>query len=385
MARGIAAGKGTSLADRLFASTWNRAPRSSFGSTPRAGCCHRRAHPRSRRARDAPRRRGAEPGRATVDGDRPQALAQGRERSAIPPTRSAPGAPSISGTVRGLGRDHPLQMRHERRKALRESGLRVVLAGVPATSASTTAKHVKRQATLIAANRSAKDARLNRRPSIEAIGDASTFLEQLAERPGAGKPREGLARPCGARPGARKGIDAQAKGAGSSGEHVNPVAFFGPSIARPAIRRSSSRTAATSWPPLPTSCAPALPLTWLDPGVFGRSAWVRLRDGAASRDRGRRCGCSGDGLRLRPRRSSIAFVPRHSLHRGGGERRGWTQIAREQVKMLHDDVGTCSPAPRITRSRGLRGGRVSKSGARPKSRTPASGRASWPPADARCS
>jgi thiamine pyrophosphate-dependent acetolactate synthase large subunit-like protein len=88
---------------------------------------------------------------------------------------------------------------------------------------------------------------------------------------------------------------------------------------------------------------PRAPLTWLDPGAFGTlgvgagfalgaalarpgsEIWIVFGDGA--------CGWS--------------LVEFDSLVRHGipviavvGNDAGWTQIAREQVKMLHDDVAT---------------------------------------------
>ena len=90
----------------------------------------------------------------------------------------------LSGMARGLlGREHPLQMRHRRRQALRESDC-VVLAGVPCDFRLDYGKHVRRAGTLIAANRGAREARMNRRPDIAAIGDAGLFLERLAGRLG---------------------------------------------------------------------------------------------------------------------------------------------------------------------------------------------------------
>ena len=64
-------------------------------------------------------------------------------------------------------------------QALRESDC-VLLAGVPCDFRLDYGRHVRRCATLIAANRSAKEARMNRRPDIAAIGDAGLFLERLA-------------------------------------------------------------------------------------------------------------------------------------------------------------------------------------------------------------
>ena len=68
----------------------------------------------------------------------------------------------LSGMARGLlGRHAAAQMRHARRKALREADC-VLLAGVPCDFRLDYGKHVRRSATLIAANRSRRDARLNR-------------------------------------------------------------------------------------------------------------------------------------------------------------------------------------------------------------------------------
>ena len=90
----------------------------------------------------------------------------------------------LSGMARGLlGRDHPLLMRHQRRQALREADC-VVLAGAPCDFRLDYGRHVRRGATLIAANRSAREARLNRRPDVAAIGDAGEFLKTLAARSG---------------------------------------------------------------------------------------------------------------------------------------------------------------------------------------------------------
>jgi acetolactate synthase-1/2/3 large subunit len=88
---------------------------------------------------------------------------------------------------------------------------------------------------------------------------------------------------------------------------------------------------------------PRGPLAWLDPGAFGtlgvgagfalgaaqarpgREVWIVFGDGA--------CGWSLSEFDsfVRQRIPVIAVV---------GNDAGWTQIAREQVKMLGDDVGT---------------------------------------------
>ena len=100
----------------------------------------------------------------------------------------------LSGMARGLlGRDASLQMRHARRQALREADC-VLLAGVPCDFRLDYGKHVRRSATLVAANRSTRDARLNRKPAIAAIGDAGRFIVALADRGGRARPACAVAR-----------------------------------------------------------------------------------------------------------------------------------------------------------------------------------------------
>jgi thiamine pyrophosphate-dependent acetolactate synthase large subunit-like protein len=87
----------------------------------------------------------------------------------------------LSGMARGLlGRNGPLQLRHQRRQALKEADC-VVLAGVPCDFRLDYGRQIRGSAALIAANRSRVDARLNRRPDITVIGDVALFLEQLAD------------------------------------------------------------------------------------------------------------------------------------------------------------------------------------------------------------
>jgi acetolactate synthase-1/2/3 large subunit len=243
-----------------------------------------------------------------------------------------------------LGRDHPLQMRHQRRQALREADC-VVLAGVPCDFRLDYGKHVRRSATLIAANRSAKDARLNRKPDVAAIGDAGLFLQALAQAQPAsstGAPRLAawLATLRGRDTERELEIDQQAK---PIGEHVNPIALFrlleqtaGDNAVLVADGGDFVATASYVM-------HPRAPLTWLDPGAFGTlgvgagfalgaalarpdsEVWIIFGDGACG------YGLAEFDTFVRHGIPVIALV---------GNDAGWTQIAREQVKMLHDDVAT---------------------------------------------
>ncbi len=248
----------------------------------------------------------------------------------------------LSGMARGLlGRDHALLMRHQRRQALRESDC-VLLAGVPCDFRLDYGRHVRRGATLIASNRSAREARMNRRPDIAAIGDAGLFFEQLiAGFPQTSRRWASWIEQLRTRELKREAeIETQA---GSNGEFVNPIAFFR------ALERAADENAvmvADGGDFVATASYivhPRGPLSWLDPGVFGtlgagagfalgaalcrpgNEVWIIYGDGA--------CGYSLMEFDTFARHgiAVIAVV---------GNDAGWTQIAREQVKMLNDDVGT---------------------------------------------
>ena len=247
----------------------------------------------------------------------------------------------LSGMARGLlGRDARLQMRHMRRQALRESDC-VLLAGVPCDFRLDYGRHVRRAATLVAANRSGHDARLNRKPSIEAIGDAGRFVTALAARVGEGARRPEWLATLERRDAEREAeIDVQARVAGT---HVNPVGFLralDKAAADDAIfvADGGDFVATASY-----ILRPRGPLAWLDPGAFGTlgvgagfalgaatvrpgaEVWLLWGDGACG------YGIAEFDTFVRHGIAVIAVV---------GNDAGWTQIAREQVKMLGDDVGT---------------------------------------------
>jgi acetolactate synthase-1/2/3 large subunit len=343
-----AAGKGTSVADRLLRFYLNRHAARLFSGTGESVASRVLDVPVPRPGDDAIARAAEALNRA----ERPlmvigsQALARATNAAPLAEAVTRLGIPVyLSGMARGLlGRDHPLQMRHERRKALRESDC-VVLAGVPCDFRLDYGKHVKRSAALIAANRSAAEARLNRTPTIAAIGDASLFIEQLSARPGAGKPRDPWLHALREHDRIREtGIDEQARGrADAPGEHVNPVAFF---RALDRVAGDQAAFVADGGDFVATASyilRPRGPLTWLDPGVFGTlGVGAGFAIGAAIARPGSEVwllwgdGASGYGL------AEFDTFVRHGVPVIAvvGNDAGWTQIAREQVKMLHDDVGT---------------------------------------------
>jgi acetolactate synthase-1/2/3 large subunit len=342
-----AAGKGTGVADRLLRWYLGRHVERMFSGseTPLQSVLRPvsvpEASPASVRSALAALERADKP--LMVIGS--QALVQAEQAAALVQAVTRLGIPVyLSGMARGLlGRDHPLQMRHQRRQALREADC-VLLAGVPCDFRLDYGKHVRRSATLIAANRSAKDARLNRRPDVAAIGDAGRFLQVLAQ---------GLARnpPAGAWAAWASQLrsrdaqrEAEIDGQGAVvGEYVNPIALL---RAVDKIAGDNALLVADGGDFVATAAYvlhPRAPLRWLDPGAFGTlgvgagfalgaavcepqsEVWIIFGDGA--------CGYSlveFDSF-VRHGIPVIALV---------GNDAGWTQIAREQVKMLHDDVAT---------------------------------------------
>lgn len=340
-----AAGKGKSIPDRLLRFYLNRHVEKMFaGSTEAASFRVRAVSPP-----DASASSVTAAAAALVRAERPlmvigsQALSIAAEAPRIAAAVAQLGIPVyLSGMARGLlGRDHVLQMRHQRRAALRDSDC-VLLAGVPCDFRLDYGRHVRRSAKLISANRSAGEARMNRRPNIAAIGDAGLFLERLVEPLArAGRRWSSWIEDLRTRDLQREAeIEVQAQ---PGGEFVNPIAFLR------ALEQAAGEHAvivADGGDFVATASYivhPRAPLSWLDPGVFGTlgvgagfalgaalcrpesEVWIIYGDGA--------CGYSLIELDTFARHGIpvIAVV---------GNDAGWTQIAREQVKMLHDDVGT---------------------------------------------
>ncbi|MFO1294776.1 MAG: thiamine pyrophosphate-binding protein [Rubrivivax sp.] len=340
-----AAGQGQGLADRALRWYLNRhAARMLAGSADRSVSA---VQPVPVPEADAGALRAA--AAALTRAERPlavigsQAVVCAAEADALAEAVTRLGLPVyLSGMARGLlGREHPLQRRHARRNALREADC-VLLAGVPCDFRLDYGRHVRRSATLVAANRSRRDARLNRRPDIAAIGDAGRFLRALAAAaPAPGTRWDAWLAALAERDRAREAeIDRQAALAGT---HVNPLAFFRALEAEAGddalfVADGGDFVATASY-----VLRPRAPLTWLDPGVFGTlGVGAGFALGAATARPGAETWIVfGDGA------CGWSLVEFDSFVRQGvpviavvGNDAGWTQIAREQVKMLGDDVAT---------------------------------------------
>jgi acetolactate synthase-1/2/3 large subunit len=247
----------------------------------------------------------------------------------------------LSGMARGLlGAGHRLQLRHQRRRALREADL-VLLAGVPCDFRLDYGRQIGRRARLVSCNRSGDDLVKNRRPKIGIEADPGRFLARLADLatrlPDWSAWRERLR----ARDQEREEeIDARAA---EETDYVNPLALC---RAIDRVLPDESVLVADGGDFVATASytlSPRGPLSWLDPGVFGTlgvgggfalaaklcrpksEVWLLYGDGSAAYSLAEFDTCVRHGLAV------IAVV---------GNDASWAQIAREQVEILGDDIGT---------------------------------------------
>ncbi len=245
----------------------------------------------------------------------------------------------LSGMGRGLlGADHPLFLRHKRRLALRESDL-VILSGVPMDFRLDYGSHVARSR-VVSVNLSAEDLRKNRRPNLGVLADPHAFLLALADQlEGEPPPRTAWWETLRDREQTRESeIEAMAE---APVEGLNPLALCkamdGHLTDGSVLVGDGGDFVATA----AYTVRPRGPLGWLDPGVFGTlgvgagfalgaklarpdaDVWIVWGDGAA-------------GFSLM---EFDTFV-RHNVPVIGliGNDAGWTQIERDQVTILGDDV-----------------------------------------------
>ena len=248
----------------------------------------------------------------------------------------------LTGMARGLlGDQCALQFRHGRTRALKEADL-VIIAGMPCDFRLNYGRGISKKAFYIAINRSKEDLRMNRKPDLAVLADPSTFLLTLSseiqfgrhrfeswmnilkqrENAGEGKIREFMqvetdyANPLHLCAEINEAITADSVVIGDGGDFIATASYI---------------------------IKPRGPLSWMDPGPYGTlgvgagfaiaaklvqreaEVWLLYGDGAA-----------GYGLI-----EQDTFV-RHGLPiiTVIGNDAGWTQIARDQETILHDDVAT---------------------------------------------
>ncbi len=247
----------------------------------------------------------------------------------------------LSGMARGLlGKAHQLQLRHKRRQALKDADL-VILAGVPNDFRLDYGRHIRKSTYLISVNRSRRDLKMNRRPNLGIHADVGDFLVRLAnelfshqgwpewleklrkrDRERETEIREqskldtGLINPLHLLEEIEKNLSDESVFIADGGDFVATASYI--------VR-------------------PPKPLSWLDPGVFGT-----LGVGAGFALGAKLCRPEanvrilyGDGSVAYSLAEFDTFV-RHRLPVMAvvGNDACWTQIARAQVDILKDEVGT---------------------------------------------
>lgn len=248
----------------------------------------------------------------------------------------------LTGMVRGLlGDNNPLNLRHKRRDALKDADL-VLVAGMSLDFRLNYGMAINSKAVLISINRSKKEINKNRNPTLGIQADPSTFLIALSKQFNFKKKiwdnwihtlrlHE-----------AEREKEIQ-KFAEVDTEYINPL-YLCYKINEILDHNSiiigdgGDFVATVSY-----IIKPKKPLSWLDPGPYGTlgvgagfalaaklvrpeaEVWLMWGDGAAG------YGLIEFDTFVRHNIPVIAVI---------GNDAGWTQISRDQVELLNDDVGT---------------------------------------------
>jgi acetolactate synthase-1/2/3 large subunit len=248
----------------------------------------------------------------------------------------------LTGMARGLlGRSHAFQMRHQRKKALKNADL-VILAGMPCDFRLGYGRSFGSGARIISINRSKADLKLNCRPDLAVLSDPFLFLCALADVPAA----ESSAWTPWIQELKQNDDDREKFILDTSRENTE---FLNPLFLLKKLNDlmdEKSMIVADGGDFVGTAAyilQPGGPLRWLDPGAFGTlgvgagfalgsklthpaaEVWLIYGDGAA-----------GFSLQefdtfVRHKTPVIALV---------GNDAGWTQIGRDQATIFGDDVAT---------------------------------------------
>ncbi len=247
----------------------------------------------------------------------------------------------LSGMARGLlGAEHPLLFRHRRRDAIKGADL-VILAGVPCDFRLDYGKQIRRSAHLVSFNLSRRELRLNRKPDDGLVADPGLCLRDMADAMQGPPPERPLwFAELTARDAARE-ADITTRAA-VSGQGVNPLRLC---REIDAVLPDDSVLVADGGDFVGTASyvvRPRGPLRWLDPGAFGTlGVGGGFAIGAArARPSAQVWILYGDGSLGYSLIEFDSYV-RHGLAPIAivGNDACWAQIAREQIKMLKDDVG----------------------------------------------
>ena len=246
----------------------------------------------------------------------------------------------LAGMARGLlGANSARQVRHHRKSALREADV-VLLCGVPMDFRLDYGRHIGGGTAIVSVNRDRGELHKNRRSSLAICADADLFVRALASA--------GARAACPTWAAHLAERDAQ-RDAETAAESLVPLPPINPLALCRAVDdllTDRSTVVADGGDFVATASyvvRPRAPMRWLDPGVFGTlgvgagfalaaklarpddEVWLMWGDGAAG------YGVVELDTFVRHRLPIICVV---------GNDGAWTQIARGQMPMLGDDVGT---------------------------------------------
>ena len=335
--------RGDKLADRAVRAWLNWHTRRLFAGgdqMPKPAAESPAVLPRPEAIRDIAKRVAAARRPVMVCGS--QALARAADADLVRDAIIKLGIPVyLSGMSRGLlGATHSLLFRHRRRDAIKGADL-VILAGVPCDFRLDYGKQIRRSARLVSFNLSRRELRLNRKPDDGLLADPGLCVRDLADAmQGPAPDRSEWFTELGARDATRE-TDITARAA-VSGQGVNPLRLC---REIDAVLPDDSVLVADGGDFVGTASyvvRPRGPLRWLDPGAFGTlGVGGGFAIGAArARPSAQVWILYGDGSLGYSLIEFDSYV-RHGLAPIAivGNDACWAQIAREQVKMLKDDVG----------------------------------------------
>lgn len=274
-----------------------------------------------------------------------QTLARPTEGNSIAAALRALGAPVfLGGSARGLlGKEDPIQFRHKRGNALKKADL-VIITGFPFDFRLQYGVKINAKAKIVQVNRDKAALRKNRMPTAAIHADGGRFLQALARTAGDTRPArwstwfDELRTNEAAR-------DAEiVTMAEEKTEHLNPIDL----CRHIEAKMSDDAILVVDGGDFVATAAyvvrPRAPLAWLDPGVFGtlgvgggfavgaaavavkgREIWMFYGDGASAYSLAEFDTLARHGM------SVIAVI---------GNDACWAQIARDQITLLGDDVGT---------------------------------------------
>lgn len=247
----------------------------------------------------------------------------------------------LGGSSRGLlGRHSELQFRHARGAALKEADV-VIVAGFPFDFRMGYGQKINKKANIISINLDPTALKKNRKPTLAVQAHPGHFLVQLSERTGGAGDWSSWFATLEERERAR---DREiASGAKTDGPLIDPVHLFlriEEKIADDSVLIVDGGDFVATGAYI---VRPRSPLSWLDPGVFGTlGVGGGFAVGAASvRPNAEVWLFYGDGS------SAYSLAEFDTYVRSGfapivviGNDASWQQIARDQVSVLGDAVGT---------------------------------------------